>query len=107
MWEHFESVGNQLTEGILDAARAAGIPLRAGRVGSMFGFFFTDGPVIDWETAKVADTARFAAYFQAMLDNGVYLAPSQFEAGFLSTAHGPAEIEATIAAAERALAAIA
>lgn len=106
VWEHFETVGNQLTEGILDAAQKAGIPMQASRVGSMFGFFFTDGEVIDWETAKVADTARFAAYFQAMLDNGVYIAPSQFEAGFLSTAHGQAEIDATVAAAERVLAAI-
>jgi glutamate-1-semialdehyde 2,1-aminomutase len=106
VWEHFETVGNQLTGGILDAAQKAGIPMQASRVGSMFGFFFTDGEVIDWETAKVADTARFAAYFQAMLDNGVYIAPSQFEAGFLSTAHGQAEIDATVAAAERALAAI-
>ncbi len=106
VWEHFETVGDQLTSGILDAAQKAGIPMRAGRVGSMFGFFFVDGPVIDWETAKVADTTRFAAYFQAMLDNGVYIAPSQFEAGFLSTAHGQAEIDATIAAARKALAAI-
>lgn len=107
VWEHFEKVGKQLTEGVIDAAQKAGIPMRAGRIGSMFGFFFTDGPVIDWETAKVCDTERFAAYFQAMLDNGVYLAPSQFEAGFLSTAHGEAEIEATVAAAQKALVAIA
>lgn len=107
VWEHFEKVGDQLTGGIIDAAQAEGIPMRAGRIGSMFGFFFTDGPVIDWETAKVADTKRFAAYFQAMLDNGVYIAPSQFEAGFLSTAHGEAEIEATVAAAQKALATLA
>jgi len=106
VWTHFETVGSQIIEGITAAAKKAGIPLRAGRVGSMFGFFFTEGPVIDWETAKVADTKRFAAYFQAMLDSGVYLAPSQFEAGFLSTAHGAAEIEATVAAAQRALTAV-
>jgi len=64
----------------------------------MFGFFFTEGPVINWSTAKLADTKRFAAFFQAMLTNGVYLAPSQFEAGFLSIAHGADEIEATLRA---------
>lgn len=106
VWAQFDVLGDRLIEGITGAARKAGIPMRASRMGSMFGFFFTDQPVIDWETAKVADTQRFAAYFQAMLDNGVYLAPSQFEAGFLSTAHGAAEIEATVAAAERALAMI-
>ena len=106
VWEHFEKIGNQLTEGVIDAAQKAGIPMRAGRIGSMFGFFFAEKPVIDWETAKVADTKRFAAYFQGMLDNGVYLAPSQFEAGFLSTAHGAAEIEATVAAAKKSLAGI-
>jgi glutamate-1-semialdehyde 2,1-aminomutase len=106
VWEHFNAIGDQLIDGVSAAAKKAGIPLRGERVGSMFGFYFIDGPVIDWETAKEADTARFAAYFQAMLDNGVYLAPSQFEAGFLSTAHGQGEIDATVAAAEKALALI-
>jgi glutamate-1-semialdehyde 2,1-aminomutase len=72
----------------------------------MFGFFFTKGPVINWATAKPSDTKRFGAFFQAMLEQGVYLAPSQFEAGFLSTAHGAAEIKATIEAAARAFAAL-
>ena len=69
------------------------------RVGAMFTFFFTDGPVTDWESAKRCDTARFGRFFRHMLDQGIYLAPSQFEAAFLSAAHTDADIEATIAAA--------
>ena len=69
----------------------------------MFGLFFSDVPVTSWDTAKLADTNRFAAFHRAMLERGVYLAPSQFEAGFISTAHGDAEIDATIAAARAAL----
>ena len=72
----------------------------------MFGLFFTEAPVRSWDEAKHADTERFAAFHSAMLDRGVYLAPSQFEAAFLSTAHGEAEIEATVAAAAGALAAL-
>jgi glutamate-1-semialdehyde 2,1-aminomutase len=69
----------------------------------MFGLFFSDRPVTSWETARNADTIRFAAFHGAMLERGVYLAPSQFEAGFLSTAHGDTEVEATVAAARDAL----
>ncbi|HXA49367.1 MAG TPA: glutamate-1-semialdehyde 2,1-aminomutase [Candidatus Acidoferrum sp.] len=75
------------------------------RVGSMFTFFFTEGPVTDWESAKVSDTARFGRFFRAMLERGIYLAPSQFEAAFLSAAHSDADIERTIAAAREAFAA--
>ena len=66
----------------------------------MWGFFFTADPVRDYASAKRADTARFAAFFHAMLDRGVYLAPSQFEAAFVSTRHGTAEIDATLRAAQ-------
>jgi glutamate-1-semialdehyde 2,1-aminomutase len=69
------------------------------RVGSMFTFFFTPEPVTDWESAKRCDTARFAQFFHFMLERGVYLAPSQFEAGFVSAAHSEADIAATVAAA--------
>jgi len=72
----------------------------------MFTTFFTDRPVTDWQSAKSSDTKKFAAFFTAMLENGVYLAPSQFEAGFVSLAHGDAEIDATIAAAEKAFASL-
>jgi glutamate-1-semialdehyde 2,1-aminomutase len=73
----------------------------------MFGLFFTHEPVVNWETASKANTERFAQYFQTMLSRGVYLAPSQFEAGFLSTQHTTAEIHKTIAAAGAAFAALA
>jgi glutamate-1-semialdehyde 2,1-aminomutase len=73
----------------------------------MLGFFFTDSPVRSWAEAKRADTARFAAFHGAMLDRGVYLPPSQFEAWFLSSAHGDAEIDATIAAARVAFGSLA
>jgi len=85
---------------------ALGAPVQLARVGTMFGLFFTEGPVTGWEDARLADTARFAAFHRGMLDRGVYLAPSQFEAGFVSTAHGAAEIEATVAAAREAFAAL-
>ena len=86
----------------LEAAAPAGITVN--RVGSMFTYFFSEGPVTDWETAKVSDTARFGKYFRGMLDRGVYLAPSQFEAAFVSAAHTDADIEKTIAAAKVVLA---
>jgi glutamate-1-semialdehyde 2,1-aminomutase len=73
--------------------------VRVNRVGSMFTFFFTSGPVTDYETAKTSNTATFGRFFQHMLENGVYLAPSQFEAGFVSAAHSAADIRATVEAA--------
>ncbi len=102
VWEDLEASGQKLMMGLGAAAEEAGVNLSHSRIGTMFGLFFTDQPVINWSTAKRSDTQAFARFFQAMLENGVYLAPSQFEAGFLSTAHGDAEIEATIQAAARA-----
>ena len=66
----------------------------------MFGFFFQEGPVTGWDSAAASDTERFAHYFRGMLERGVYVAPSQFEVGFLSTAHGDGEIAATLEAAD-------
>ena len=86
----------------LCAAAPAGITVN--RVGSMFTFFFTEGPVTDWDAAKRCDTARFGQFFRAMLDRGIYLAPSQFEAAFLSAAHSDEDIQRTAAAAREALA---
>jgi glutamate-1-semialdehyde 2,1-aminomutase len=106
VWDQFEARGEQLMSGLAAAANAADIPIIHNRVGTMFGFFFTDQPVRDYASAKTADTDRFAHFFQAMLRQGVYLAPSQFEAGFLSTAHGEEEIATTIAAAEQAFASL-
>jgi len=82
----------------LGAAVPAGVTVN--RVGSMFTFFFHPGPVTDWESAKASDTARFGRFFRAMLDRGIYLAPSQFEAAFLSAAHTDEDIARTVAAAQ-------
>jgi glutamate-1-semialdehyde 2,1-aminomutase len=68
----------------------------------MFTFFFTEGPVTDYESAKRSDTARFGRFFRAMLDRGIYLAPSQFEAAFLSAAHSEEDIRKTVSAAREA-----
>ncbi len=81
----------------LCAAPPAGVTVN--RVGAMFTFFFTEGPVTDWDSAKRSDTAKFGRFFRHMLDQGIYLAPSQFEAAFLSAAHTEEDIEKTIAAA--------
>jgi glutamate-1-semialdehyde 2,1-aminomutase len=97
----------RLCTGLGQAARAAGVPVSQTQVGTMFSTFFTTGPVRDWATVRHADTARFGRFFQAMLEQGVYLAPSQFEAGFTSTAHTDEVIEATLTAARAAFRAIA
>jgi len=98
-WQSLENSTSVLTQGIVEAAKSAGIPIWGTRVGTMFSTFFTENPVRDWPTAKISDTAVFGKFFQGMLDKGIYLAPSQFEAGFMSTAHGEAEIDITINAA--------
>ena len=94
----------RLTDGLLDLARQAEIDMQLNRLGSMFTLFFTDAPVTDCASAKRADTDRFARFFRAMLERGVYLPPSQFEACFRSLAHREAEVEETLAAAKEALA---
>jgi glutamate-1-semialdehyde 2,1-aminomutase len=95
----------ELTEGVLAAAKDAGVPLCCNRVGSMFTWFFSEGPVTDWTSAAKCDTKAFGSFFRAMLDHGIYLPPSQFEAAFLSTAHTEKDIHHTIAAAKQAFAA--
>jgi glutamate-1-semialdehyde 2,1-aminomutase len=99
VWESLENASQKLVDGIGSAAKAAEIPVWQNIVGTMFSTFFTENPVRDWPTAKISDTAVFGKFFQGMLDKGIYLAPSQFEAGFMSTAHGEAEIDITINAA--------
>ena len=101
VWDGLEATGERLMSGLAAAAKGAGIPISHSRIGTMFGMFFVDGPVVDWPSASKSDTKRFGKYFQGMLEQGVYIAPSQFEAGFISTAHGVAEIDKTIQAAER------
>jgi glutamate-1-semialdehyde 2,1-aminomutase len=89
------------------AAARAGIPVRWQRIGSMFCGYFTDREVHRLSDAMHSDRERFARFFHGMLEEGIYIAPSQFEAGFLSTAHTEADIDATIAAAGRVLSRIA
>jgi glutamate-1-semialdehyde 2,1-aminomutase len=94
---------DRLAEGIGKAAREAGVEVTQTKVGTMFSTFFTPDAVIDYESAKRADSERFARFFRAMLERGVYLAPSQFEAGFTSLAHTDEAIEHTLEAAAEAL----
>ena len=96
-----EEKSRAVAEGVAKAARNAGYPIYSTRVGSMFCAFFSKGEVHDWPTASQCDTSSFAKYFLSMLDEGVYLAPSQFETGFVSAAHSEADIEKTIAAAAK------
>ena len=98
-----ETLGKQLETGMVDAARSAGVPVQWQRVGSMFCGYFVDQPVHNLADAMRSDRQRFAKYFHGMLDSGIYLAPSQFEAGFLSTAHTVADVELTVAAASKVL----
>lgn len=102
IYKALEEKSAALANGIGEAAQKAGIPLTRTRVGSMLTAFFTPGPVVDWHTAKQSDTRRYGQFFHAMLEQGVYLAPSQFEAAFLSTAHSSADIDKTIRAAHKA-----
>ena len=97
---------NQLCKGLVTAAQSAGIPLTTHAVGGMFGFFFTGETVTTYAQTIACDVERFKRFFHAMLAEGVYLAPSAFEAGFMSAAHTETEIEATISAAQRVLARI-
>jgi glutamate-1-semialdehyde 2,1-aminomutase len=106
-YERLESLSSQLVEGVARAAASAGVSLRLNRVGSMRTAFFADAPVTDHASARRCDTVRYARFFQAMLERGVYLPPSQFEAAFVSAAHGESEIADTIAAAAAAFAEIA
>jgi glutamate-1-semialdehyde 2,1-aminomutase len=102
VWDGLEATAAALTAGIGAAAAGAGVPIRQTRVGTMFTTFFSQVEPCDWPTVKQADTARFASFFQTMLSNGVYLAPSQFEAGFVSTAHDARALALTLDAAELA-----
>ncbi|MGK7295782.1 MAG: glutamate-1-semialdehyde 2,1-aminomutase, partial [Candidatus Wenzhouxiangella sp. M2_3B_020] len=97
----------RLAEGIQEAARYAGVPMATSAVGGMFGLFFTDRERVEnFDQAAACDLDAFKGFFHAMLDNGVYLAPSAFEAGFVSSAHGDDEIDETIEAARKAFASI-
>jgi glutamate-1-semialdehyde 2,1-aminomutase len=104
LYDRLEGMTQRLTEGLDEVLSRHGVPHSCNRAGSMFTVFFTSGPVADLEAARKSDRRLFAKYFGAMLDRGVYLAPSPFEANFLSTAHAPRDIERTLAAADSSLA---
>ncbi len=88
------------------AFAASGVPTYTNRVGSMWTTFFQKGPVTDYVSAKRSDTKRYAQYFHGLLERGVYIAPSQFEAGFVSLAHSKRDLDRTIAAARSVLGAL-
>jgi glutamate-1-semialdehyde 2,1-aminomutase len=102
IYPQLEATSKAVFEGVAAEAVAAGVPLTTNRVGSMGTWFFTPDPVTNYEEAAKSDTAAFGRFHRAMLDQGIWLPPSQFEAAFLSTAHGKEEIAATIAAASQA-----
>ena len=98
---------DRLVDGLQALADEAGIPFTTNRAGSMFGFFFTgDGPVTSYQQATQCNMEHFRSFYHSMLKQGVYLAPSAFEAGFMSAAHTDADIDATLAAAKVAFAAL-
>ncbi len=105
LYPRLEALSAQLVEGVAAAAKDAGVTLSFNRVGSMFTWFFTADPVTDWDSASKSDTAAFGRFFRAMLDAGIYLPPSQFEAAFVSIAHSEEDIQKTIAAARQAFSA--
>ena len=101
-YEKLDRLSQRLCAGLSAAAKEAGVPHTINRVGSMWTLFFTDEPVTDLDSAKKSDTARFGKFFWAMLDLGVYLPCSQFEAAFTSAAHAEKDIDQTVAAAREA-----
>jgi len=102
-----DQLSGELVAGVAAAAKSASVPMTTNRVGSMFTWFFTPGPVTDWESASKSDTEAFGRFFRNMLDGGIYLPPSQYEAAFLSAAHTEEDITKTIAAAKQAFAMVA
>jgi len=103
VYEQLAERTGELVRGLKAAAGEAGVPLTTGQAGGMFGFFFHDGPVRNFAEAKQADAERFRCFFGEMLDRGCYLAPSPFEAGFVSLSHSRRDIQQTLAAARAAL----
>jgi glutamate-1-semialdehyde 2,1-aminomutase len=102
VYPRLEETARSVAEGIAAEAKKAGVALTTNRVGAMWTWFFTSGPVRNYDDAAKSDTAAFGKFHRAMLDRGVWLPPSQFEAAFLGTAHGEAEVQATIDAAREA-----
>jgi glutamate-1-semialdehyde 2,1-aminomutase len=106
VYDRLEAASKKLCDGLAAAAQEAGVVTTTNRVGSMWTGFFTDQPVVDWDSANRSDRQRYGTFFHAMLDAGVYLAPSQFEAAFVSLAHTDEIINQTVQAAEQAFASL-
>jgi glutamate-1-semialdehyde 2,1-aminomutase len=104
LYKDLANLTEHLVQGLQDAADQNGIPVQVGSVGSLFGLFFNNRPVHSMQDAKTSDLDRFVKYYNIMLEKGVYLAPSQFESGFVSSAHSMSHIEKTIEAARAAMA---
>ncbi len=104
VYARLDQLSADLVAGVAAAAKAAGVPMTHNRVGSMFTWFFTPGPVTDWESASKSDTEAFGRFFRNLLDSGIYLPPSQYEAAFLSAAHTEDDLKKTVAAAKQAFA---
>jgi len=102
IYPQLEQTTAAIADGVADLAKQDGLALTTNRVGSMFTWFFTPSPVTDFTSAAASDTAAFGRFHRAMLESGIWLPPSQFEAAFVSTSHGKAEVEATLAAAQHA-----
>ncbi|HYM76190.1 MAG TPA: glutamate-1-semialdehyde 2,1-aminomutase [Candidatus Dormibacteraeota bacterium] len=104
IYPRIDKLSGELVDGVMAAAREAGVPLCANRVGSMFTWFFQKGPVTDWDAASRSNTEAFGKFFRSMLDSGVYLPPSQYEAAFLGATHTEEDVQRTVAAAKVAFA---
>lgn len=107
VYTKLDQLSSDLVAGVAGAAKSAGVPMTHNRVGSMFTWFFTPGPVTDWDSASKSDTEAFGRFFRNMLDAGIYLPPSQYEAAFLGAAHTEEDVKKTIAAAKQAFAMVA
>ncbi|MGF1676903.1 MAG: glutamate-1-semialdehyde 2,1-aminomutase [Rivularia sp. (in: cyanobacteria)] len=105
-YEYLEQITKKLADGLLQVARETGHDACGGNISGMFGMFFTSGPVHNYEDAKASDTAKFGRFHRGMLEHGIYLAPSQFEAGFTSIAHTQEDIERTLQAARDVMSAL-
>ena len=107
IYPKLDKMSGELVAGVAAAAKAAAVPMTTNRVGSMFTWFFTPGPVTDWDSASKSDTEAFGRFFRNMLDSGIYLPPSQYEAAFLGAAHTEEDVRKTIEAAKQAFAMVA
>ncbi|NEO00949.1 MAG: aspartate aminotransferase family protein, partial [Moorea sp. SIO3I7] len=105
-YEQLDSITKKLSEGLLEIAKDAGHAATGGYISAMFGMFFTGVPVHNFDDAKTCDLSKFTSFHRGMLERGIYLAPSQFEAGFTSLAHTEDDIDRTLAAAKEVISGI-